>query len=152
MANYREVNRAIRAEFPSRDIEVVNPRYISATDAAKMIRKDLKAKFPGTKFSVRKTSGSCAITVSYDDTAVAVDAVKDVVAPYEGGGFDGMIDMAYSKTAYIAADGTVGVAYSDGTEGSMGVVPGFKKELPLGAELVRFANNYVFVCTATREA
>ena len=38
--------------------------YIDAVEVAKMIRKDLKAAFPGVKFSVRKRDYNC-VTIDW---------------------------------------------------------------------------------------
>ena len=52
-------------------------RYISPTDVAKLVRKDLRATFGGVKFSVRtsKYSGGSSINVSWEDgpTVAAVE-------------------------------------------------------------------------------
>src|SRR5690606_34789441 len=44
-------------------------RYIDAADVAKMIRKNLKSRFPGVKFSVRtsKYSGGASVDVPWFD-------------------------------------------------------------------------------------
>lgn len=74
----------------------------TAALAAKAIRKELKEKFPGVKFSVRSNNfaGGNAVDVSYDivslgdrgDGTVPVDAVWDIVKKYQYGHFDGMTD------------------------------------------------------------
>ena len=45
------------------------PRYLTAAETAKLIRKALKASFPGVKFSVRSKSYSmgASVNVSYID-------------------------------------------------------------------------------------
>lgn len=121
-------------------------RYISAADTAKLIRKQLKAKFAGVKFSVRTDSyaGGASIDVEWTDgpTARLVDAV---VKPFAGGGFDGMIDMAYSVEAFLLADGSACFAQTTGTEGSGGTYLRGKAFKPTpDAERVHFGANYVF--------
>lgn len=73
---------------------MADKRYLSCAETAKLVRKALKEKFPGIKFSVRsKTySGGASITVSWTDgpTTKQVDAVTDF---FEGASFDGMIDL-----------------------------------------------------------
>lgn len=68
-------------------------KHFSTTDTAKLIRAELKAKFPGVKFSVKssKYSGGSSIRVSWTDgpTTKLVDAV---VQPFAGATFDGMTD------------------------------------------------------------
>jgi len=54
---------------------------MTLVEKAKEIRTILKKEFPGTKFSVRKTS-HCAITVSYQDS-VPDKLVKKLVKPFE---------------------------------------------------------------------
>lgn len=119
--------------------------YISAADTAKLIRVQLKAKFPGIKFSVKSSvySGGASIDVAWTDgpTSKMVDAV---VQPFGGGGFDGMIDMAYSKYAYLLPDGSATFAKTSGTEDSMGTVPKAEAAMPEGAKMVHFQANFIF--------
>lgn len=82
--------------------------YYSVTDTAKMIRKTLKAAFPGTKFSVRcsKYSGGASIDVRWIDgpTRNQVDAV---IGFYQGSKFDAMIDLkSYVTQEVVLADGS----------------------------------------------
>ena len=121
-------------------------RYISTTDTAKLIRAQLKAKFPGVKFSVRSDiySGGSSIRVGWTDGPTG-DDVEAVTSNFAGGGFDGMIDLAYSVTAYLLPDGSAAFAQTSGTEGSRGVVPAGKAFMPApGAERVKFGADYVF--------
>lgn len=119
-------------------------RYVSVTETAKLVRKTLKKRFPNTKFSVRssKYSGGASIYVNWTDgpTSSEVDAV---LSPFESKGFDGMIDMAYSKTSYLLKDGTVVYGTSQGTTGSMGMAEGYENDLPEGAEEVSFGAGYI---------
>ncbi len=73
--------------------------YISAVDTAKLVRKDLKAAFPGIKFSVRTDTYSmgASIDIHWQDGPTA-DEVQKVVARYEGSRFDGMTD--YKENVY----------------------------------------------------
>lgn len=122
--------------------------YFSCAETAKLIRVDLKKAFPGVKFSVRSSvyAGGASIDVSWTD-GPSQKAVEGVAKVYAGGGFDGMIDMAYSKDAWMAPDGKVTYGSSEGTEGSMGVVAGYENPAPVaGAKKVRFSSDYVF-CT-----
>lgn len=92
--------------------------FIRTADQAKLIRAALKDAFPGVTFSVR--SDGSAIRVSWVDGPKSKD-VDAITSQYRGGGFDGMIDMAYSVTRWLAQDGTVSLARSEGTTGSAGV-------------------------------
>lgn len=120
--------------------------YIGCVETAKLLRKALKAKFPGVKFSVKSAqySGGASIDVDWLDgpTTKMVDAVAQ---PFGGSGFDGMIDLKYSKDAFLLPDGTATFAQTSGTAGSMGVVEADKVFMPVpGAKRVRFGADYVF--------
>jgi hypothetical protein len=73
---------------------MTNYRTIEETEVAKLIRKVLKAKFPGTKFSVRtdKYSGGSSIDVTYTD-GPALSNVEHFIAHFKGATFDGMQDL-----------------------------------------------------------
>lgn len=62
--------------------------------AAKAIRKELKAAFPGVKFSVRSESfaGGNSVDIFYEDGPVIGD-VEAVVGKYQYGSFNGMEDL-----------------------------------------------------------
>jgi hypothetical protein len=71
--------------------------YISSTDVAKLVRRELKTNFKGTKFRVRtsKYAGGSSIRVRWVD-GPTVDEVNKVVGWMHGGRFDGMTDsMSY---------------------------------------------------------
>jgi hypothetical protein len=122
-------------------------KYISSTETAKLIRAQLKKKFPNTKFSVRtdKYAGGSSIRVEYVD-GPPCKIVEAVTKPFAGAGFDGMIDMQYSAEAFLLPDGSAAFAQTSGTEGSGGSVPKGKAFMPVaGAERVHFCANYVFV-------
>ncbi len=120
-------------------------RYLSVTETAKLIRKVLKREYPVTKFSVRsdKYAGGASIDISWLDGPTS-DEVDGHVKSFAGKGFDGMIDMAYYKTAYLLADGTAAFAETSGTEGSGGSYAREKAFKPeADAERVRFGADYV---------
>jgi hypothetical protein len=75
-------------------------KWIDAADAAKMMRKDLKAKFPGQKFKVKtdKYAGGASINVTWVDGPTNA-AVKGIVDHYAGGTFDGQIDLMEYHTS-----------------------------------------------------
>jgi len=58
------------------------------------IRKELKAKFPGVKFSVRKRSYD-SVSVNWTDGPTE-DQVKEITVKYRDSYFDGMQDMSVS--------------------------------------------------------
>ena len=66
--------------------------------AAKLIRKDLKAAFPGVKFSVTSSrfSMGSSVSVSYTNGPLRAN-VEAIVEAYGGKGFDGMTDSSYQN-------------------------------------------------------
>jgi hypothetical protein len=82
-------------------------RHIPTTDCAKLIRRDLKAHFPGTKFSVKchKYAGGSSIDVSWYDGARVAD-VQKIARRYEGASFDGMQDLkTYNRSLVVNEQG-----------------------------------------------
>ncbi len=72
------------------------------TTAAKNIRKELKAAFPGVTFSVKteRFSGGDAIDISWT-LGPTTSAVDKIVKKYAGGSFDGMEDLyTYSRSPW----------------------------------------------------
>jgi hypothetical protein len=121
-------------------------RYIPTAEVAKLIRTALKRAFPGVTFSVRSKvySGGSSINVDWTDGPTAKQ-VEAIAKSYQGGRFDGMIDMAYSVDSYLMADGSAAVAHNPGTVGSMGLDPGFRQFKPApDAERVHFSVSHVF--------
>jgi len=81
--------------------------YIITKDVAKLIRAQLKAAFPGVKFSVRCSTGTASawIGVSYDD-GPTYDQVANIARAFEGRSFNGMTDNYDDQgTALIAGQG-----------------------------------------------
>lgn len=80
---------------------------VDTRDTAKLVRRALKAAFPGTAFSVRisRYSGGSSVTVDWTDgpTETAVRKVTDV---YSGVGFDGMVDGTTYNSAWLWPDGS----------------------------------------------
>lgn len=70
--------------------------------------------------------------------------VEKVADPFAGGGFDGMIDLAYPISASIDADGNVTGTRSGGSGGSRGLDPAWDTTKP-GDRIVSFGAKYVFV-------
>ena len=69
---------------------------------AKLIRKELKEKYPEIKFVVRSSSFSGGDDVNVDYTnGVPADEIRKIINKYQAGSFDGMTDMYnydYDKT------------------------------------------------------
>jgi hypothetical protein len=84
-------------------------RYLSCAETAKLVRKALRAEFPGVKFSVRSSTyaGGTSIDVRWLDgpTAGRVDQVLDL---YSGATFDGMVDLkSYHDSLLVDEDGRI---------------------------------------------
>jgi hypothetical protein len=123
--------------------------YMGVADTARLLRKELKSKFPGIKFSVRSDSysGGASINVRYNGAGggpIGSD-VEAVATFFASGGFDGSIDLAYGKYHYMLPDGSFIVGRSSGTAGSGGYVEGWKNEMPEGAVEVHFGATFIFV-------
>lgn len=124
----------------------MDKRYIGHAEQARMIRAQLKRHFPGVTFSVRSRSyaGGASIDIKWIDGPL-YSAVNAITSPFAGGGFDGMIDMAYNVDSWLCPDGSVSYGQSVGTQGSLGSDPAYSHPAPCeGAELVSFAANHVF--------
>lgn len=124
----------------------LEPRYLSCAETARLVRAALKRAWPATTFTVRSRtySGGAAIDVGWTD-GPPEGAVAAVVGQYQGGGFDGSIDLRYSHTSWLLASGSAIVARSPGTVGSGGTVAAIDNPRPApDAELVRFGSHFVF--------
>ena len=80
-------------------------RYIDTVEVAKLLRKALKAEFPGVKFSVRSSryAGGSSIHVDYTDGPRQQD-VQAVCNRYCGASFDGMIDLKEYHDSIITTE------------------------------------------------
>ena len=98
-----------------------NTTYITATETAKLVRKQLKASFPEFKFSVKtsKYAGGSSINVAWTD-GPAAPSVDEVIGHYCGASFDGMTDCKNHHNTLI-----------DGEPGGMPVE-------------VHFGNDFIF--------
>jgi hypothetical protein len=122
--------------------------YLTCAETAKLVRGALKKAFPTIKFSVRSHvyAGGASIDVNWTDGPSTKD-VESVTNAYAGGGFDGMIDMAYSKESWLMPDGSAAFGSCPGTQGSMGVDAGYDYKAPSPqARKVSFGANFIF-CT-----
>ena len=75
-------------------------------EVAKLLRKELKEKFPEIKFTVRSRSftGGNDVRINYIN-GVPADEIRKICHKYEAGSFDGMTDMYnydYDKTGPTA--------------------------------------------------
>lgn len=94
-------------------------QYLRPKEVAVCLRAALARRWPGVKFSVRSDSG---LNVSWTD-GPARDAVEAIASNYSFHGFDGSIDMRYSRSRWLSPDGEMSLAYTEGTGGSMGSRP-----------------------------
>lgn len=117
--------------------------YITAAEVAICLRAELARRFPGTVFSVRSES---SLNVSWTDGPSWQD-VRRTAERYSFEGFDGMIDLRYSIQRWLSRDGSMTLAHSEGTEGSMGSDPEAVGDPHSGdAVLCRSTCDFVF-CT-----
>lgn len=94
--------------------------WVDGTDLAKLVRAALKKAFNGVKFSVRSSGSS--VSIRWQD-GPPVEEVRWVAGDYQTAGFDGSIELAYSYSLWLYADGSASVAHSEGTVGSNGYAP-----------------------------
>lgn len=114
---------------------------MKSKDVAKLVKAKLASAFAGVKFSV--TSDYHSVDVSWTDGPPS-NAVDKIIKQYSFGGFDGMIDMAYSSKNWLLPDGSMKPASCEGTQGSMGYVPAYATDCPMaGAVLVKYGPKYV---------
>lgn len=89
--------------FAAEQLQAVNPHLVPAGNnpliaASKNIRIELKAKFPGVKFSIKTSrySGGDSINIYWTD-GPTTDQVESISRKYKGGHFDGMTDCYNSE-------------------------------------------------------
>lgn len=119
---------------------------IDLVDVAKLMRHRLATLFPGVTFSVRTSrfAGGSDIRVQWTDGPRA-RKVEEVVHPFHSRGFDGSIDMEYHYSHWLLPDGSVAVAYGQGTRGSLGTVPEIITDAPVPEALyVDLHSGYIF--------
>lgn len=121
-----------------------SPFHVSAAEAARLLREQLKARFPGVKFQVITSDRTC-LNVRWVDGPRGSE-VSGLAEQYRGGGFDGSIDLAYHVTHWLHPDGTTTVASSPGTVDSGGYISKITSDCPApGCLLVSFGSRYIFV-------
>ena len=117
-------------------------RWVTPAETAKLVRKELKRRFPDTKFSVRTDGNALNVKWMEGPTGKEVDAA---LAGYDGGRFDGMIDFAYSVDSWLTPDGRAVLGKNLGSARTGGWDEGYDFEPPEeGAELVTFGAKYIF--------
>ena len=80
--------------------------YLDCTEVAALIRADIKAAFPGVKFSVTTSrySGGSSVRIGWTDGPLT-SAVDAAIARYDCQGFDGMTDSTTNRGPTRLADG-----------------------------------------------
>jgi hypothetical protein len=75
---------------------------VDAADCAKLVRKALKARWPGHRFSVRTSrySMGSSISVRYEDGPPVAD-VNRIVSAFQGASFDGTQDLKTYHTSTL---------------------------------------------------
>ena len=98
--------------------------FISASDIASLCRSALKKQFPSVKFSIRSKyyAGGCSVDLSWMDGPTK-EKVDQIINMFSTKGFDGSIDLAYSKSLWLYPDGSASVARDEGTQSSGGYHP-----------------------------
>lgn len=120
--------------------------YVSVTQTAKLIRAQLAAKFAGVKFSVtsKSYSGGASIDIYWNDGPTD-KRVQEIVGPFGGSDFDGMVDLKYSVKAWLNPDGSASFGYSAGTGNTRGSDPGYDHPKPhADSIMVHFGADFIF--------
>lgn len=123
-------------------------RYIDTAGVARLIRKELKATYPGQKFWVRSDvySGGSSIDIYWID-GPSQKEVDRLTGKYSGSGFDGMIDLKYAYKHVQNPDGSIVLVGTNGTVGSAGTVPMWEAgedEFHPDAEPVTLGVDFIF--------
>ncbi|MDQ0376582.1 LPD29 domain-containing protein [Amycolatopsis thermophila] len=118
-------------------------RYIDSAEAAKLIRKHLKATFPGVKFSVRTSrySGGASVDITWTDGPTE-DQVQQITGAFAGERFDGRTDCAYNASSWYCPEHGARVAETYGADSRdrNGV---HDSRCCANAELVQFLSDYI---------
>jgi hypothetical protein len=124
------------------EITVAQARWINTVEVAKMLRKQLKATFPGVKFSVRISRYSMGswIDVTWTDGPTG-DDVTTLTGAYQGKRFDGIDDLEYSADSWYCGIHGARVSHTRGTGDSRDTV--INSRCCNDAELVHFGSGCV---------
>lgn len=127
-------------------ITQTSPRTLETKEVAALLRKRLKATFPGVKFSVRSHlyAGGSSIDIRWTDGPRAKE-VEAITNGAQGSKFDGSIDLKSNGLNWLLPNGSLVHASNRGTESSRGSIPETVTDAPHpDAELVRVMPDYVF--------
>ena len=94
---------------------------ISPAETAICLRATLAREFPSVKFSVTSKTYSMGSSISVHWTdGPATKEVQAIAGRFSFKGVDGSIDLAYYKSRWLSRDGSMSLAKSGDTTGSMG--------------------------------
>jgi len=126
------------------------PHYIQSKELGKYVRTLLKQAFPAHKFSVTADRSTGSIDVILTDETLTTEAwatlrkeVTDAVGFLHGEGFDGSIDMRYSRKHYLLPSGEIIYAGTEGTKGSRGYVAAVHIPKPEHAKQLRLCSSFI---------
>jgi len=94
------------------DEEIKAAERFYTKETAAMIRRYLKAKFPGVRFYVRQASGGGTVYVEWVDGPTKA-TVDDTLSGFHGHQFDGMTDSNYYIYSWLLPDGSAVIAGAD---------------------------------------
>lgn len=118
---------------PVTDAERQAAIYLPVKDVARLLRSAIRKHFPQTQSWVRCGSSSSidvyVVPKPGHEHETDPKALQALVKGYEGGGFDGMIDLGYAIGSWMH-DRELTQAHSDGTVGSRGSVSPFSNDRP----------------------
>jgi len=113
-------------------------KFLTCAETAKLVRAELKKRLPNQKVSVRSDTyaGGASIDISWDN-GLPQSTVEKFVAKYSGAWFDGMIDLKNYFYHWLLPDGSIMLAYSEGTKNDIAT------EKPDSAIAVQFGADYI---------
>lgn len=80
-------------------------RYLTPAETSRILKKDLRATFPGTKFSVKLSGSYGTICISWVDGPDEQAVYDYACAGYKTKSFDGMTDSTVYSQKTIDVDG-----------------------------------------------
>lgn len=122
-------------------------KWLPAADAAKLIRKQLKERWPEIKFSVRTQHGD-SVYVDWTDGPTAKE-VEAIGSQYASGRFDGMVDYGWTVEHWLSTKtGAAIVASDQGSARTGGFHEARETEKPEGAEWVQIHSSMKYFSTS----
>jgi hypothetical protein len=107
LRNQRGPSWLAQYELPEGD-PAAPKRQLSVAESSKQLKRALRAAFPGTKFSVRMSTGTAYGNANVSWEGPSTDDVEDVARAFTGATFDGMDDsMSYREARVTLESGEV---------------------------------------------